>query len=61
MPLARLDGFSEASREADAYWHSRSPAELVEHVEVLRRLNYGPAALVPMKKVLKVVSLFDLR
>ncbi len=61
MPLARLDGFGEASREVDAHWHSRSPAERVEHVEVLRQLNYGPAALEPMKKVLKVVSLSDLR
>jgi len=27
-----------------AYWHGRTPEERLRHVELLCRINYGPAA-----------------
>ena len=31
----------EARREDLAYWHSRTPVERLQHLELLRELNYG--------------------
>ncbi|HEX8696335.1 MAG TPA: hypothetical protein VF746_28210 [Longimicrobium sp.] len=39
------------------YWHSRSPAERLRHVEMLRRINYGPRAMARLERVLEVVPL----
>ena len=45
--------------EAKRYWHSRTPAERLRHVEVLRRIKYGSAALGRMERVLEIVSLSE--
>ncbi|NQU05046.1 MAG: hypothetical protein HQ568_03055 [Calditrichaeota bacterium] len=38
------------------YWLSRSIDERLEHIEYLRRLNYGDEALGKVKRVLEVVE-----
>jgi hypothetical protein len=50
--------FADAEEER-RYWHSRTPAERLIHVERLRRIKYGPAALERMARVLEVVRLED--
>jgi hypothetical protein len=39
-----------------AYWHSRSPAERLEHVETLRRISYGDQATARLQRVLEIAS-----
>lgn len=46
--------FEEAEAEDDAYWASRTPAERMAHLEVLRRIAYGDAATAKMEKVLEI-------
>ena len=36
-----------------AYWHSRTPAERLRHVEILRRINYGSRATERLQRVLE--------
>ena len=38
------------------YWHSRTPEERLRHVELLRRIAYGPAATERIERVLEVVQ-----
>ena len=38
-----------------AYWHQRTPAERMEHLEQLRRLNDGDAVSGQLQRVLEVV------
>lgn len=37
-----------------AYWLSRTPEERLRHVELLRRINYGPNAAARLQRVLEV-------
>lgn len=47
--------------EVRHYWHSRTPAERLAHVEVLRRINYGNRATERLLRVLEVVEGFGER
>jgi hypothetical protein len=49
-----VSSFEEADAEDDAYWRSRTPAERLAHLELLRRINYGDAATGQMEKVLEI-------
>jgi hypothetical protein len=49
-----VSSFEEADAEDDAYWHSRTPAERLAHLELLRRINYGDAATGRLQRVLEV-------
>jgi len=53
LSLAPL--FEDADEKA--YWHSRSSAERLRHVETLRRINYGPRAAARLQKVLELAPL----
>lgn len=53
LSVVPLSGNSEEMR----YWHSRSPAERLRHVQALRRINYGGLADGRMERVLEVVPL----
>jgi hypothetical protein len=46
--------FDESDEKA--YWLSRTPQERLQHVEILRRINYGDAALGQIQKVLEIVE-----
>ena len=36
---------AEAEREDRVFWFSRTPVERLQHVEMLRELNYGPEVI----------------
>jgi hypothetical protein len=46
--------------EERAYWRSRTPAERLAHLELLRRINYGDAATGRLERVLELGWLEDL-
>jgi hypothetical protein len=48
-------GSSFDDEDERAYWHARTPAERLRHMEFLRRINYGSRATEKMEKVLEVV------
>ena len=39
-----------------AYWLSRTPSERLQHIEVLRRINYGHHATTRLQRVLEVAQ-----
>ena len=39
------------------YWQSRTPQERVQHIEILRRINYGYLATERLQRVLRIVEL----
>ena len=43
-----------------AYWRSRTPAERLAHLELLRRINYGDAATGRQARVIEFGWLEDL-
>jgi hypothetical protein len=62
LPELRIDktAFSVGSLEDQgddrAYWFARSPQERLQHVERLRRLNYGHRATEGLQRVLEIVE-----
>lgn len=52
-----VSSFEEADAEDDAYWRSRTPAERLAHLELLRRINYGDAATGRLQRVLEIAWL----
>lgn len=40
----------------DAYWLSCTPQERLEHVEQLRRINYGNSATARLQRVLELAQ-----
>ena len=36
-----LSSFEEADKADKAYWHSKSPQERLEALELMRQINYG--------------------
>ena len=39
-----------------AYWLSRTPSERLQHIEVLRRINYGHHATAQLQRILEVAQ-----
>ena len=37
-----------------AYWLSRTPYERLQHIEILRRINYGDKACARLQRVLEI-------
>lgn len=54
---AGLTGVSADGDSEKRFWHSRTPAERLRHVQYLRQTAYGPAADGPMERVLEIVKL----
>jgi hypothetical protein len=40
--------------EEIAYWHARTPGERLEHIERLRRINYGDKATGRLQRILEI-------
>jgi hypothetical protein len=38
------------------YWHSRTPHERLEHLELLRRINYGSQVTERLQRVLEIAE-----
>lgn len=49
---------SSLTEESDekAYWLSRTPDERLQHMELLRRINWGEQATAKMQRVLEIVE-----
>lgn len=44
------------SPHEERYWSTRSPAERLRHMEILRRINYGSRATTRLQRVLAVTE-----
>lgn len=50
---------SSLSDESDdkAYWLSKTPEERLQHIELLRQINYGSKARARLQRVLEIAEL----
>jgi len=51
-----ISSFEEADRQDKEYWLSRTPLERLQHMELLRRINYGPNATARLQRVLEIAE-----
>ena len=51
-----VSSFEEADRQDKEYWLSRTPLERLQHMELLRRINYGSNATARLQRVLEIVE-----
>ena len=51
-----LNSFEEADQEDREYWQSRTPQERLQYMELLRRINHGPAATARLQRVLEIAE-----
>jgi len=51
-----VSSFEEAERQDREYWLSRTPLERLQHMEVLRRINYGADATARLQRVLEIAE-----
>lgn len=52
--LVIKDGFDD--EDDKAYWWSRTPAERLRYMELLRRINYGDRATERLQRVLEITQ-----
>ena len=48
--------FEEADKADREYWLSRTPYERLQHMELLRRINYGSDATARLQRVLEIAE-----
>jgi hypothetical protein len=48
--------FKQADQDDKEYWLSRTPNERLQHMELLRRINYGPSAAARLQRVLEIAE-----
>jgi len=51
-----VSSFEEADRHDKEYWLSRTPLERLQHMELLRRINYGADATARLQRVLEIAE-----
>jgi hypothetical protein len=51
-----VSSFEEAEKADKEYWLSRTPQERFQHMELLRRINYGPNATARLQRVLEIAE-----
>ncbi len=51
-----VSSFEEADRQDEDYWRSRTPVERLQHMELLRRINYGYDSTARLQRVLEIVE-----
>lgn len=51
-----VSSFEEADRQDREYWRSRTPYERLQHMELLRRSNYGSVATTRLQRVLEIAE-----
>jgi hypothetical protein len=51
-----MSSFEEADKADMEYWHSRTPYERLQHMELLRRINYGSDATARLQRVLEIAE-----
>ena len=56
--LSVLSSFEEADEADKAYWHSKTPQERLEALELMRQINYGYNPTTErLQKVLEIAEL----
>jgi hypothetical protein len=56
MAIKVFHSFAEAEADERAYWHSLTPLERLQHMELLRRINYGERATAGFQRVFAVAQ-----
>jgi hypothetical protein len=51
-----VSSFEEADKQDKEYWRSRTPIERLQHMELLRRINYGSNATARLQRVLEIAE-----
>ena len=51
-----VSSFEEADKQDREYWLSKTPYERLQHMELLRRINYGPKATARLQRVLEITQ-----
>jgi len=51
-----VSSFEEADKQDKEYWLSRTPLERLQHIEFLRRINYGSDAAARLQRVLEIAQ-----
>jgi len=51
-----ISSFEEADKQNKEYWLSKTPLERVQHMEILRRINYGTNATARLQRVLEIIE-----
>ena len=51
-----VSSFEEADKQDKEYWLSKTPYERLQHMELLRRINYGPNATARLQRVLEITQ-----
>jgi len=51
-----VSSFEEADKQDKEYWHSRTPLERLQYMELLRRINYGSNATARLQRVLEIAE-----
>ncbi len=51
-----VSSFEEADKQDKEYWLSKTPYERLQHMELLRRINYGPKATARLQRVLEIAE-----
>jgi hypothetical protein len=51
-----VSSFEEADKQDKEYWLSKTPYERLQHMELLRRINYGPKATARLQRVLEITQ-----
>ena len=54
--ISVVSSFEEADRQDKEYWLSRTPLERLQHMELLRRINYGSNATARLQRVLEITE-----
>lgn len=50
-----VESLSDQSDDKN-YWLSRTPIERVQHIELLRRINYGHGATARLQRILEIAE-----
>jgi len=54
--ISVISSFEEADKQDKEYWLSRTPLERLQHMELLRRINYGSNATARLQRVLEIAE-----
>jgi hypothetical protein len=54
--ISIVTSFEEADKQDKEYWLSRTPLERLQHMELLRRINYGSNATARLQRVLEITE-----
>jgi len=51
-----VSSFEEAEKEDKEYWFSKTSLERLQHMELLRRINYGSNATARLQRILEITE-----